>query len=58
MAASGKLTARNSWIERVVAGKCFWISGGNLRGFMGLDMLCKFRIEAGCGVVNPILYFN
>ena len=25
----------------------------NLGGFMGLDML---RIEAGCGVVNPILY--
>ena len=56
MAAGGKLTARNSQIERVVAGKCFWISGGNLGGFMGLDMLCKFRIEAGCGVVNPILY--
>jgi len=51
VAAGGKLTARNSRTERVAAGKCFWISGGNLGGFMGLDTLCKFGIEAGCGEV-------
>lgn len=35
VAHGGKLIARNSWTESVVEGKCFWISGGNLSGFMG-----------------------
>ena len=37
-AAGGKLTSRNLQTERVIDGKCFWILGENLGGYMKLDM--------------------
>ena len=38
MAAGGKLTSRNLRTERVIGGKYFWISGGDLGDLIELDM--------------------